>query len=170
MLTFANCFVGKKVVQDNMDIDDSSPITSATNSTNTSPIKSNYKLQYQPYPVYLSPKIPPPPSDSDSDDEDSSSKQVGLPLTDQDPVIQVDAACRYSIAVTKKGKLYTWGSGHCYQLGNSEQKDEPLPYCVDLKDRFCFWGRCGGQFVMFLLGIFLNFYSSFLYSYINCFS
>lgn len=55
--------------------------------------------------------------------------------------------------MTSLGKLYTWGSGHSYQLGNEEMEDEAEPYRVPLKTRKCFWARCGGQFTMFLLGM-----------------
>jgi alpha-tubulin suppressor-like RCC1 family protein len=69
-----------------------------------------------------------------------------------DPTVMVDAQSRFSIAVTSQGRLYTWGSGHCYQLGNEQMDDESTPFKVELKNRKCFWARCGGQFTMFLLG------------------
>lgn len=72
-------------------------------------------------------------------------------LDKEDPILQIDAQSRFSIAVSKKGKLFTWGSGHSYQLGNEEMEDEEIPYQVELKTRKCFWAKCGGQFTMFLL-------------------
>jgi hypothetical protein len=73
-----------------------------------------------------------------------------LPAFDA-PVVSVDAQSRYSCAVTETGGLYTWGSGHSYQLGNGEQEDETTPFKVELKDRTCFSAACGGQFMMVLL-------------------
>lgn len=75
----------------------------------------------------------------------------GLPPASVDPVVMISAQSRFSSAVTSQGQLYTWGSGHCYQLGNEEMDDEVEPFHVELKQRKCFWTRCGGQFTMFLL-------------------
>lgn len=96
--------------------------------------RSNYKLMYQPLPRVV-------PHDG----------RHGLPPTSQDSIIMVSAQSRYSLAVSALGGLYTWGSGHCYQLGNEEMDDETTPFHVQLKNRICYWARCAGQFVVFLL-------------------
>lgn len=95
--------------------------------------RESYKLKYQPMPRQIN-------ADCFQDDEGT-----------EDYIVQVDAQSRFSIAVSAFGNLYTWGSGHCYQLGNEEMEDCPTPYCVQLKTRKCFWARCGGQFTAFLL-------------------
>ncbi len=114
-----------------------SPSTSTSSSATNSPAKvaqlveapmtdrEAFKLQYQPYP-----------------------KEIGV----GEAFAMLDAQSRFSVAVGQKGQLYTWGSGHSYQLGNEEMEDEHTPYQVELKTRKCFWARCGGQFTMFLLG------------------
>jgi hypothetical protein len=115
---------------------------SASNSPNkgfpVSGQKASFKLMFQPFPREVQ-------KTSDVNGED------GFPPVELDPVVMVDAQSRFTVAVTSLGKLYTWGSVHCYQLGNEETEDEPSPYKVDLKTRKCFWARCGGQFTMFLL-------------------
>ncbi len=47
-----------------------------------------------------------------------------------DHVVDVGCGGENSMAVTEKGKLYTWGYGELFQLGNGEEKDEHLPFLV----------------------------------------
>jgi alpha-tubulin suppressor-like RCC1 family protein len=100
--------------------------------------KASFKLKYQPLPKEV-------PRTGTVDGED------GLPPLSVDSVVMIDAQSRFTVAVTSLGKLYTWGSGHSYQLGNEEMEDELKPYKVELKSRKCFWVRCGGQYTAFLL-------------------
>jgi alpha-tubulin suppressor-like RCC1 family protein len=139
-----------------MDMDSSSGASTPPSSNMTSPEKSvlqehttmngqvtreSYKYKFQPLPRQI-------PRNFFQNDDGSD-----------DNVVMIDAQSRFTIAVSANGRLYTWGSGHCYQLGNEEMEDSPIPFCVTLKTRKCFWARCGGQFTMFLLGTLLAVYS-----------
>ncbi|KAI3636029.1 hypothetical protein MIR68_005910 [Amoeboaphelidium protococcarum] len=98
---------------------------------------ASYKQKYQPYPREVPQVV--------FDD------QHGLPPLNEDKVVGVDAQSRFTIAYTGGGSLYTFGSGHSYQLGNEEMEDETVPFKVQLKGRRVITARCGGQFTMFLL-------------------
>ena len=101
-----------------------------------------YKLKYQPVPREI-PRL-----------GDPATGDGGFAPVQSDKTVMVDAQSRFSLAVTSQGRLYTWGSGHCCQLGNEDTEDEKTPFKVELKNRKCFWARCAGQFTMFLLGMF----------------
>ena len=115
--------------------------SSASSSANSTPHKSfgdsaissrdAFKLKYQPLPREL-------PAFMDFNPA-------------KDKIVSVAAQSRFSQCISESGNLYTWGSGHSYQLGNEKMEDELYPFKVELKNRKCFWARCGGQFTMFLL-------------------
>ena len=59
----------------------------------------------------------------------------------------LETGSSHSVAVTTSGRLYTWGYGDMYQLGNADMKDEPVPYQVpwDETERAIFCVGAGGQ-------------------------
>jgi E3 ubiquitin-protein ligase HERC2 len=47
------------------------------------------------------------------------------------PVIQIECGMHFSVALTKDGKVYTWGKGLYYRLGNESVASQLLPAVVD---------------------------------------
>lgn len=46
-------------------------------------------------------------------------------------ILHVALGGKHSAAITEEGKLYTWGSGFCGQLGHGSGEDKPLPTLVE---------------------------------------
>jgi regulator of chromosome condensation len=63
----------------------------------------------------------------------------------------IDCGTNFCLAVSKEKDLYSWGFGEMLQLGNAEEKDEKIPFKVNLKDRKVIMACGGGQHSVILL-------------------
>eukprot|EP01127_Copromyxa_protea_P010513 TRINITY_DN2557_c0_g1_i1.p1 TRINITY_DN2557_c0_g1~~TRINITY_DN2557_c0_g1_i1.p1 ORF type:complete len:426 (-),score=119.25 TRINITY_DN2557_c0_g1_i1:174-1451(-) len=52
---------------------------------------------------------------------------------ENDEIVQVECGDNHSVALSKKGDLYTWGFGDAFRLGTSSEDDETSPKKVDGK-------------------------------------
>jgi len=59
--------------------------------------------------------------------------KVDIKLTTDDVVVNISCGEAHSLAVTKKGHVYSWGSGDLMQLGLDQDEDTPHPTVVTSK-------------------------------------
>ena len=81
-------------------------------------------------------------------------KPVLVTLPDKDdPVIQVSAGTRTSMAITENGVLYMWGEGSQSELGAGDSEMLTEPTVIVRKDGSwsAIMGSCGGQHALALL-------------------
>ena len=49
-------------------------------------------------------------------------------------IVQAEAGCEHSVAITLEGQLYTWGHGDSGRLGHGDDKTQTIPKPVRLED------------------------------------
>ncbi|GJE84377.1 RCC1/BLIP-II protein [Phanerochaete sordida] len=72
---------------------------------------------------------------------------------EDDPVVQISAGPRTSMAITSKGALYMWGEGSQSELGAGDEEMLKTPKAIVRKDGgyTAVMGACGGQHALALL-------------------
>lgn len=72
---------------------------------------------------------------------------------EDDPVVQISAGTRTSMAITMDGALYMWGEGSQSELGAGDEEMLKVPTVIVRKDRSwsAVMGSCGGQHALALL-------------------
>ncbi|KAK0751438.1 regulator of chromosome condensation 1/beta-lactamase-inhibitor protein II [Schizothecium vesticola] len=71
------------------------------------------------------------------------------PIRGLENVVAVAAGTDHSFAITKEGKVYSWGFSANYQTGQGTTQDIEMPTLVDntaIRDRKIVWAGAGGQF------------------------
>lgn len=86
------------------------------------------------------------------------SEPVLVDFTEDDPIVEISAGPRYSMAITKGGALYSWGQGASAELGVGDEDIEVVrtPQMIVRREGGSWTAMkvsCGGQHV---LGLFQN--------------
>ncbi|KAK3347165.1 putative regulator of chromosome condensation protein [Lasiosphaeria hispida] len=71
------------------------------------------------------------------------------PIPEVTDVVSVAAGTDHSLAITKEGKVYTWGFSANYQTGQGVIEDVKVPTLIDntaIRNRKIIWAGAGGQY------------------------
>ena len=74
---------------------------------------------------------------------------VPEPIKALKDVVKVAAGTDHSFAITKDGKVYSWGFSANYQTGQGTDDDIEVPTLIDntaIRDRKIIWAGAGGQY------------------------
>ncbi|KAK0616508.1 regulator of chromosome condensation 1/beta-lactamase-inhibitor protein II [Immersiella caudata] len=72
-----------------------------------------------------------------------------LPIKGLSDIVKVAAGTDHSFAITKDGKVYSWGFSANYQTGQGTTEDIPVPTLIDnsaIRDRKIIFAGAGGQY------------------------
>ncbi|KAK4452670.1 putative regulator of chromosome condensation protein [Podospora aff. communis PSN243] len=72
-----------------------------------------------------------------------------LPIKGVSDIVKVAAGTDHSFAITKDGKVYSWGFSANYQTGQGTTEDIPVPTLIDnsaIRDRKIIFAGAGGQY------------------------